>query len=44
MGIEVPMLCIPLAAKYEPIKIFTTRYRNKDKNRWTVLEIAKKVM
>lgn len=46
IGIEVPMLCVPLAAKYRPIKNigFTTRYRNKDKKPLnTVLQIAKKV-
>jgi nucleotide-binding universal stress UspA family protein len=46
IGIGVPMLCVPLAAKYRPIKNigFTTRYRTKDKQPLdTVLEIAKKV-
>lgn len=46
IGIEVPMLCVPLAATYRPIKNigFTTRYRNKDKKPLsTVLEIAKKL-
>ncbi|MFQ3174348.1 MAG: nucleotide-binding universal stress UspA family protein [Flavobacterium sp.] len=46
IGIEVPMLCVPLAAKYRPIKNigFTTRYRNKDKKPLdTVLEVAKKM-
>ncbi len=46
VGIEVPMLCVPLGAKYRPVKNigFTTRYRNKDKKPLaTVLEIAKKL-
>jgi nucleotide-binding universal stress UspA family protein len=46
IGVKVPMLCVPLAAKYRPIKNigFTTRYRNKDKNPLSsVLEIAKKL-
>jgi nucleotide-binding universal stress UspA family protein len=46
IGIEVPMLCVPLAAKYRPIKNigFTTRYRSKDKKPLSsVLEIAKKL-
>jgi nucleotide-binding universal stress UspA family protein len=46
VGIQVPMLCVPLAAKYSPIKNigFTTRYRNKDKKPLdTLLEIAKKL-
>jgi nucleotide-binding universal stress UspA family protein len=46
IGIEVPMLCVPLGAKYRPIKNigFTTRYRNKDKKQLrAVLEIAEKL-
>jgi nucleotide-binding universal stress UspA family protein len=46
VGVQVPMLCVPLAAKYRPIKNigFTTRYRNKDKKPLdSLLEIAKKV-
>ncbi|EIA07255.1 universal stress protein [Flavobacterium frigoris] len=46
LGIEVPMFCVPLAAKHRPIKNigFTTRYRNKDKKALSsVLEIAKKL-
>jgi nucleotide-binding universal stress UspA family protein len=46
IGIEVPMLCVPLAAKYRPIKNigFTTRYRNKDKKPLdSLLEISKKL-
>jgi nucleotide-binding universal stress UspA family protein len=42
--IAVPVLCIPLGAKYNPIKTigFTTRYRDKDKNAInTVLDFAK---
>jgi len=44
--IEVPMLCVPLAAKYRPIKNigFTTRFRDKDKQPLAeVLKIAKKI-
>lgn len=44
--INVPMLCVPLAAKYRPIKNigFTTKFRDKDKEPLqTVLDIAKKM-
>jgi nucleotide-binding universal stress UspA family protein len=44
IGIAVPVLCIPLGAKYNPIKTigFTTRYRDKDKNAInTILDFAK---
>lgn len=44
-GIDVPMLCVPLEAKFKKIKTigFTTRFRPKDKAALkTVLEIAKK--
>ena len=46
IGVEVPMLCVPLSAKYRPIKNigFTTRFRPKDKKSLqVVLEIAKKL-
>ena len=44
-GIDVPMLCVPLEAKFEKIEIigFTTRFRPKDKKALKlVLKIAKK--
>lgn len=44
IGIAVPVLCVPLGAKYKPIKTigFTTRYRDKDKKAIsTVLDFAK---
>lgn len=44
-GIDIPMLCIPLEAKFKKIKTigFTTRFRTKDKKALkTVLDIAKK--
>lgn len=44
-GIDIPMLCVPLEAKFKKIKIigFTTRFRTKDKKALkTVLDIAKK--
>lgn len=44
-GIEVPMLCVPLEAKYKKIEIigFTTRFRHKDKKALEmVIDIAKK--
>lgn len=44
-GIDIPMLCIPLEAKFKKIKTigFTTRFRAKDKKALkTVLDIAKK--
>jgi nucleotide-binding universal stress UspA family protein len=44
-GINVPMLSVPLEAKFNPIKTigFTTRFRPKDKKALkTVLKIAKK--
>jgi nucleotide-binding universal stress UspA family protein len=44
-GINVPMLCVPIKAKFEKIKIlgFTTRFRPKDKKALNmVLKIAKK--
>lgn len=44
-GIKVPMLCVPLEAKFKPIEIigFTTRFRPKDKKALKlVLKIAKK--
>lgn len=46
IGIEVPMLCVPLGAKHRPIKNigFTTRYRDKDKKALSsVIEIAQKL-
>jgi nucleotide-binding universal stress UspA family protein len=45
IGIEVPMLCVPLQAKYKKMETigFTTRFRPKDKMALKlVLEIAKK--
>ncbi|TDE00299.1 universal stress protein [Flavobacterium sandaracinum] len=44
-GIETPMLCIPIEAKFKKIEIigFTTRFRPKDKKALNmVLDIAKK--
>lgn len=44
-GVEVPVLCIPIDAKYKKIKTigFTTRYREKDKKELKkILKIAKK--
>lgn len=44
-GVEVPVLCVPLEAKFKKIKTigFTTRYREKDKIELRkVLQIAKK--
>lgn len=44
-GVEVPVLCVPVDAKFKKIKMigFTTRYREKDKNELRkVLNIAKK--
>jgi nucleotide-binding universal stress UspA family protein len=44
-GVDVPVLCVPLEAKFKKIKTigFTTRYREKDKNELKkVLKIAKK--
>ena len=44
-GVEVPVLCVPLEAKFKKIKTigFTTRYREKDKAELKkVLKIAKK--
>lgn len=44
-GVEVPVLCIPIDAKYKKVKTigFTTRYREKDKKELKkVLKIAKK--
>lgn len=43
--IDIPMLCVPLEAKFKKIKTigFTTRFRTKDKKALkTVLDIAKK--
>jgi nucleotide-binding universal stress UspA family protein len=45
IGTDVPMLCVPVEAKYKKIETigFTTRFRPKDKKALeTVLEIAKK--
>ncbi len=45
IGIDVPMLCVPLEAKYKKMETigFTTRFRPKDKTALRlVLEIAKK--
>lgn len=45
IGIDVPMLCVPLEAKYKKMETigFTTRFRPKDKTALKlVLEIAKK--
>ena len=44
-GVEVPVLCVPIDAKYKKVKTigFTTRYREKDKKELKkVLKIAKK--
>ncbi|MEN2399044.1 universal stress protein [Flavobacterium sp. MC2016-06] len=44
-GVDVPVLCVPIAAKYKKVKTigFTTRYREKDKKELRkVLKIAKK--
>jgi len=44
--INIPMLCVPLAAKYRPIKNigFTTKFRDKDKELLQiVIDIAKKM-
>lgn len=44
-GVEVPVLCVPVDAKYKKVKTigFTTRYREKDKNELRkILKIAKK--
>ncbi|MDR7211915.1 universal stress protein [Flavobacterium piscis] len=44
-GVDVPVLCVPINAKFKKIKTigFTTRYREKDKKELRkVLEIAKK--
>lgn len=44
-GVEVPVLCVPVDAKFKKIKTigFTTRYREKDKKELKkVLKIAKK--
>ncbi|MFD2941792.1 universal stress protein [Flavobacterium notoginsengisoli] len=44
-GVEVPVLCVPIYAKYKKIKTigFTTRYREKDKKELKkILKIAKK--
>ncbi|PBJ05579.1 universal stress protein [Flavobacterium sp. ACN6] len=44
-GVEVPVLCVPLEAKFKKIKTigFTTRYREKDKKELKkILKIAKK--
>lgn len=44
-GVEVPVLCIPIDAKYKKVKTigFTTRYREKDKKELKkILKIAKK--
>jgi nucleotide-binding universal stress UspA family protein len=44
-GVEVPVLCVPIDAKFKKIKVigFTTRYREKDKKELKkVLKIAKK--
>ncbi len=44
-GVEVPVLCVPIDAKFKKIKTigFTTRYREKDKKELRkVLKIAKK--
>ncbi|MGO4822191.1 MULTISPECIES: universal stress protein [unclassified Flavobacterium] len=46
LKIKVPMVCVPLSAKYRPIINigFTTRFRDKDKQPLAaVLEIAKKL-
>jgi nucleotide-binding universal stress UspA family protein len=44
-GVEVPVLCVPIDAKFKKIKTigFTTRYREKDKKELKkILKIAKK--
>ncbi|AXB58111.1 universal stress protein [Flavobacterium fluviale] len=44
-GVEVPVLCVPVEAKFKKIKTigFTTRYREKDKKELKkILKIAKK--
>jgi len=44
-GVEVPVLCVPMDAKYKKVKTigFTTRYREKDKKELKkILKIAKK--
>lgn len=44
-GVEVPVLCVPVDAKYKKVKTigFTTRYREKDKKELKkILKIAKK--
>lgn len=44
-GVEVPVLCVPIDAKYKKVKTigFTTRYRDKDKKELKkILKIAKK--
>jgi hypothetical protein len=44
-GIDVPMLCVPIEAKFKKIEVigFTTRFRTKDKKALKmVLDIAKK--
>jgi nucleotide-binding universal stress UspA family protein len=44
-GVEVPVLCVPIDAKYKKVKTigFTTRYREKDKKELKkILKIAKK--
>ncbi|CAM3387865.1 universal stress protein [Flavobacterium chungbukense] len=44
-GVEVPVLCVPVEAKYRKVKTigFTTRYREKDKKELKkILKIAKK--
>lgn len=46
LGVEVPMLCVPLSAKYHSIENigFTTRFRDKDKKPLEmVIEMAKKL-
>lgn len=45
-GVDVPVLCVPIDAKFKKIKVigFTTRYREKDKKELKkVLKIAKKM-
>lgn len=44
-GVEVPVLCVPIDAKYKKVKTigFTTRYRDQDKKELKkILKIAKK--
>lgn len=44
-GVEVPVLCVPIDAKYKKVRTigFTTRYREKDKKELKkILKIAKK--